>query len=608
MKPMIYLRAAARITPHIAAHQARRIARNRLAPRWADAYVRRLDRLIEEMPPLRPAVPLPPGLAGFISPYYRKSEREMADAARGRFTHLGATVDFGDVDAIDWYHGLPQEKDHHLWRMKLTQLEILHSLIASGEPHHQHVALALLRGFDRAAGFSRPGAFQNIWAPYGASHRILAIVSGMALAAEKGGMVGSLREALFRFVRRDAAFLRDNVEHDLRNNHTERNLAALCLYHMAAETISAAAARRLDREVDAIVRQTVLEDGMQIERSAMYQGLTVMALRIFAAAPFLSRATRERARQRGEAAARAWLLLTHEDGDIALFNDSWVDEVPRAAIVLPDGVARRGRTASLPQAGFMRLQGEAETVWMDVGAIGPSWNPGHGHADFLAIEADIHGRRFLVDPGTSQYSTGPGRAFERAAASHNGPRFLGEEPVEYSGCFKVGRMAAARPLGREELARLGMAAIGGVLATPTGAVRRIAMHIPGSGVLVVDHWAHEHVRGAVRLLIPALWSLESVGGKGIVASNGRSCARLLVLRGRLGPVGHAQWCRQYMRPEPAHAIELRPEALGGGQASAFLIGDRLAPVGLLDHVLGLALAGRSGQDKGRKAHGAPRRI
>ena len=165
-------------------------------------------------------------------------------------------------------------------------------------------------------------------------------------------------------------------------------------------------ARMLDREVRGIVTATVLPDGVQVERSAMYQGLSVMALRIFAATPFLARETRDLVAARTERASLAWAALSHPDGEIALFNDSWFSETPPAASALV-APAAEGRTI-LPNGGYARLAQGDDVLIFDAGPIGPAWNPGHGHADFLAVELSMGGKRFLVDPGTSSVFLGRG--------------------------------------------------------------------------------------------------------------------------------------------------------------------------------------------------------
>jgi uncharacterized heparinase superfamily protein len=549
-------RAASRLTPKMAGGQILRLARNKAVPKAPARYDELIRRSAQRLPTPHACSRIPADLAQFIGAFYVHDEQELVDAARGRFTLLGRTVDFGSISEIDWHYRLPEENDHHLWRMKLAQLEVVHSLVASGNSAHQKVAIDLIEGLVDARSFASADAFKVEWAPYGASHRLLAMLSGLSIAARQGHVNVETQTRIEDFARLDAGFLWLNIEHDLRNNHTERNLAALCLYHLAAESISPKKARILDREVGSIVRATVLADGMQIERSAMYQGLTVMSLRIFSACPFLSEPTRELARTRGEAAAAAWSFLTHHDGEIALFNDSWMGEVPQACSVLAGVPAVIPQ--SLPEAGYFRIgNGSAEAI-MDIGPIGPSWNPGHGHADFLALEVDVRGSRFIVDPGTSQYSTGPQRTYERSAASHNGPRYIGVEPVEYTGCFKVGRLNHAEPIPAGMLSGLSVEAIGGAVGTASGSCARVVASMPSGGLLVIDRWSAARSIGATDVLIPAVWRLGGESGTEIVARSESDETTLRVFEGCVGKIREATWSRQYLRTEVAHAVSLAP--------------------------------------------------
>ncbi|AQT78733.1 hypothetical protein B1R94_04930 [Mycolicibacterium litorale] len=402
----------------MAVYQVKRLVRNRAVPFIAPLYewTIRTSAARLEAPTSPDQVPLE--LAIFIGAFYQHTDDEMLDAARGRFTILGRTVDFGSIAGIDWSYQQPDENDG-LWRMKLAQLGILHSLIASGDPAHQKTAIALLSALSQSRSFASRDAFAIGWSPYDASHRLMALLSGLSIAVDKASISNEIRTALEAFAQLDAACLWANIEHEMRNNHTERNLAALCFYHLAAGSISRRRAKLLDRDVAEIISSTVLPDGMQVERSAMYQGLTVMSLRIFAACPFLSTSTRTLASERADAAASAWLFLTHRDGEIALFNDSWIGEVPAPAALL--NLDPMKRPAALPSAGYFRISSGSVEAIMDAGQIGPRWNPAHGHPDFLALEVDVAGRRLVVDPGTSQYSPGPQRAYERSTAAHNGP-------------------------------------------------------------------------------------------------------------------------------------------------------------------------------------------
>lgn len=563
------VRAAARLTPRMVAYQLKRLTRDRVVPRFADLYGRTICATAARLPLPTSCDQLPSDLATFIGAYYCHTENAMRDAASGIFTILGRTVEFDSIAGIDWSYLHPDEDDG-LWRMKLAQLGVLHSLIASANTAHHKTAIALLNCFTESRTFASNEAFSIGWSPYDTSHRILSILSGLSIVLQQGTIATDIRADLEAFVQLDAGFLWRNIEHEMRNNHTERNLAALCLYHLAAGSVSARRAKRLNREVNRIIRSTVLADGMQVERSAMYQGLTVMALRIFAACPFLSTATRELARERGDAAARAWLFLTHSDGDIALFNDSWIGEVPPpATIIRPDSITL---PYALRDAGYFRLTSGSVEAIMDAGEIGPRWNPAHGHPDFLALEVDAHGRRFIVDPGTSQYSPGPQRTYERSAASHNGPHYSGVEPVEYYGRFKVGRLHRAEPLRMTDLSRLSVNAIGGQLRTPVGLCMRVVCAVPSGGLLIIDHWATSQPPGATSVLIQSDWLVWREDDT-LRACSAEYETTLVVYQGRVAEVDSRTWSRRYFQTERATAVTLEPSPDSAGtQGLAFGIG------------------------------------
>ena len=551
------------------AYQLKRSLRSKIVPRFADHYDRAIRATSTRLPSPASCDRLPSDLAAFVGSFYHHTDGELCDAACGRFTILGRTVEFDSIAGIDWAYRQPDEDDG-LWRMKLAQLGVLHSLISSSNKAHHKTAISLLNCFMESRSFGSSDAFVTGWSPYDTSHRILAILSGLSIALQNGTIATDVRADLEAFVQLDAGFLWRNIEHEMRNNHTERNLAALCLYHFAAGSISPARAKRLDREVSRIIYSTVLADGMQIERSAMYQGLTVMSLRIFAACPFLSAATRELARKRGDAAALAWLFLTHRDGEIALFNDSWIGEVPPPATIIDS--ASTALPSSLPEAGYFRLTSGSVDVIMDAGEIGPRWNPAHGHPDFLALEVDVDGHRFIVDPGTSQYSPGPQRTYERSEASHNGPHYSGVELVEYYGRFKVGRLHSAKTLPTTDLSKLSVSAVGGRIRTSAGSCIRVVCALPSGGLLIVDRWTSPRFLGATNLLIPDDWSVRREG-EAVRARSAESETSLVIYQGRISAVYSRTWSRRYFQTEQAIAVALAPSTdPAGAQELAFGIG------------------------------------
>lgn len=564
------MRAAARLTPHMTTYQLKRLVRNKVVPLMPVAYERFIHSTARTFPVPANFAGIPEDVAEFVGRYYREEEDHIRDAANGRFTILGRTVDFGSVDAIDWAFTHPDEKDVYLWRSELAHLKIVHSLIANGRSEDLDIAVTILRTFRHRQSFRGSEAFAVWWSPYAASHRLLSILSALSLALREATLIDSRYFEILDFVQLDAGFLWRNIEYELRNNHTERNLAALCLYYMACCSISPKRAKTLDRSVRRIITQTMLPDGMQVERTAMYQSLTLMSLRIFAASRFLSEGTRALAEKNAVAAARALKFMTHPDGEISLFNDSWIGEAPSPENLFAGEDIQD--VTELSASGFFKLVIGEYFVLFDAGEIGPACSPAHGHADFLAMEVDAFGRRLIVDPGTSSYSTGLQRAWERSAAAHNGPRYHGIEPVEYIDSFRVGVMTRAEALDPSVLSRLPVKSIGGRVLTSAGSCVRVVCGLPGGGIAVVDYWDSADREGRTGLLVPHEWKIEPKLASKLNASTQDVSVDVTVVAGEVADIKPSAWSRHYMRTELATAISLVPEYRDRSQWLAFGIG------------------------------------
>lgn len=557
------VRAASRLSPKMIAYHLKRAFRNRFCRSFPALYERHVARIAALVPALVEGPTSAARMAEGIAAFYHDEYRDGIDAAaRGTFDIFGQTVAFGGPAEIDWHHTVAVEDDFHLWRMKLAHMGFLCPMLIDGDEMHLKAVSDIIAAHRARIRFDQPGAFSSYLFPYSVSHRILALTSGYLIARSRRSLPVDLCRRIEDFLRWNVGFVLANVEHELKNNHVERNLAALCFYYSGVAEVSAALARRLDRDVARIIEDCILEDGLLAERSAMYQGLAVMALGIFVETEFLSPTTRALAAKRLEKAKRAWALMTHPDGEIALFNDSWFGEVPEAASVM--SMPAFGPIELLPTAGYARLEAGDIFVLFDAGQIGPRWNPGHGHADFLSMEVDVWGRRFLVDPGTYQYSTGPRRQYDRSAHSHNGPFLVDREPVEYHGCFRVGKMSEARLISSES--GNGHSSVTGELRISRTVLRR---HVEVSAQMLrcIDEWLGDVSGAMIRLLIPADWDIVQWDQKEIIftSDEGR-----IFLRAEVGSIGDpkvSHYSRQYLQNELAVLVSIRPDVSTSNLAS-----------------------------------------
>src|SRR5690606_38857552 len=102
------------------------------------------------------------------------------------------------------------------------------------------------------------------------------------------------------------------------------------------------------------------------------------------------------------------------------------------------------RESKLSQSGYRKLTNENFDLCFDVGEVGPTYQPGHAHADTLSFELYIHNRPVIVDTGTSTYEVNEIRFYERSTAAHNTVSLNGENSSEVWGGHRVGKRAITK--------------------------------------------------------------------------------------------------------------------------------------------------------------------
>ncbi len=205
--------------------------------------------------------------------------------------------------------------------------------------------------------------------------------------------------------------------------------------------------------------------------------------------------------------ARALPVMSHPDGEVALFNDSWIGEAPPAGQVVD--LDDTPEIARLTDAGYVRLGRGSDAVIFDCGLCGPDDNPGHAHADFLSIEASVGGHRLFVDPAIPTYTAGELRDVSRSAASHNGPHLAGLEPIEFWKSFRVGRRGKATEITSKTLegvASIWCAGRHDGYAHVGVETRRFIALWPGEAILICDLMQGNFTtESASNFLIPQAW-------------------------------------------------------------------------------------------------------
>ena len=208
-----------------------------------------------------------------------KFEEKLDDIARGKFTLLNRTFDFGAPDAVRW-RGEFHEGNNPLRRMTLAYMGYAVPLLARGRAEDATTVAALVASLDAQDPWSTPGVLRDVWNAYTASHRLINLIAGLALyRATSATPPAEAERALLNHARLCAAFVRANLERDLQYNHLMKNYVALALYASACPAVPPALSL-IEHGVPATIAQNILPDGGHAERSPMYHALALVDVRV----------------------------------------------------------------------------------------------------------------------------------------------------------------------------------------------------------------------------------------------------------------------------------------------------------------------------------------
>ena len=291
------------------------------------------------------------------------------------------------------------------------------------------------------------------WHPYPTSLRIVNIIkllsrlndSQRTQYAEKIKVIDSSLLA-------QSTHLSHNIEYHLLGNHLLANIKALIFVSLYFGSND----KNLSKSIlifNQQIKQQILEDGGHFERSPSYHSLVLEdILDIYNILPQKYQILGDEIKT-NSAKMLKWLqFLLHRDGEIALFNDSTLEAIPKFSY-LQRFAAQLGITMPpeplqfaqfFAQSGFAILENRAAKLLADVGSIAPSYLPAHAHAESLSFEFSLFDRRLLVNSGIGEYGNSAKRLEQRGTAAHNCLRLNGENSSDIWGGFRCGKRARVK--------------------------------------------------------------------------------------------------------------------------------------------------------------------
>lgn len=131
------------------------------------------------------------------------------------------------------------------------------------------------------------------------------------------------------------------------------------------------------------------------------------------------------------------------DGTYPLFNDSafGIAPIPQELFRYADRVGLQWQPLEMKNCGYRRFSNHNLEVFVDIGNIMASYQPGHTHADTFNYELRVNGKPFIIDTGISTYEKNGRRQYERSTVAHNTVSINRTDSSEVWGGFRIGRRA-----------------------------------------------------------------------------------------------------------------------------------------------------------------------
>ncbi len=214
-----------------------------------------------------------------------------------------------------------------------------------------------------------------------------------------------------------------NLEYHLLGNHLLENGFSLFFgaYYFRDETMYSKAVLILKEEL----KEQILSDGAHFELSPMYHQILLnrtLDCIYFSELNLWKHDELDSVLKEKASKMLAWLReVTFSNGNIPMVNDCAYDVAPSSQKLFEYAKSLKIPVikAHLKESGYRIFQGKNYELFVDVGNIGPDYQPGHAHSDTFSFELYINKQPFIVDVGTSTYEKNERRQNERQTYSHN---------------------------------------------------------------------------------------------------------------------------------------------------------------------------------------------
>ena len=237
-----------------------------------------------------------------------------------------------------------------------------------------------------------------------------------------------------------------NLEYHLLGNHLLENAFSLLFgaYYFQDEKLYIKSRDLLIYELN----EQVLKDGAHFELSPMYHQIILSRLLdCIQLIKLNSIWKKDELLLFLEAKASlmvSWLKnITYSNGEIPMVNDAAYGIAPQSNELFSyaEEIGIADQQIPLSDSGYRKILTNNYELFIDVGNVGPDYQPGHAHSDTFNFELYHNKSPIIVDTGISTYEKNKTRQLQRSTYSHNTVILSDFEQSEIWGGFRVARRA-----------------------------------------------------------------------------------------------------------------------------------------------------------------------
>lgn len=344
-----------------------------------------------------------------------------------------------DLDGT-WFFG----NRSPLWNHNLHYFEYLFALAKQYETTNKQEYIEKIKKYISSWIKNNPLGIKNsAWECYPIALRLPNWIELYSILHEEIDQDNRFKDQFIRSLFEQYSYLLNHLEKHLLANHYFEDLKAIIIASVffGDDKVRAIATEKLVEQC----HEQIFEDGMQYERSPMYQKILLEDLiRVEVALECVNQKNEIVRRYIKKMLDVAYSLEIGLDR-LPLFNDCGRN-ITKSLNALVEACKKRfgiqpEKGYSFPDSGFYAFEfGEGWKLIVDGGQPGPDYSPGHAHSEMMSFELFYKGKPIIVNCGTYAYQCNQRMLFKSTQAS-NTVKISGTEQSECWSSFRMARRA-----------------------------------------------------------------------------------------------------------------------------------------------------------------------